>query len=285
MTVLLNGEQTKAFKPSRGLRQGDPLSPYLFGLCLERLCHQIELSIASKKWKPISISRGGPKLSHICFADDLILFAEASVSQVRVIRTVLEKFCRASGQKVSLEKSKIFFSKNVSRELGKQISDESGIKSTKDLGKYLGMPILHKRINKDTFGEVLERVTTRLSGWKGRFLSLAGRATLTKAVLSSISIHTMTIISLPKSTLERLDNMSRSFLWGSKNEKRRLHLLAWDRVYLLRLEGGLGIRSAQQMNTALLAKLGWRLIHDENRLWTRVLRSKYKVDLFMITPG
>lgn len=133
MTVLWNGEQTEAFQPSRGLRQGDPLSLYLFVLCLERLCHLIELSTRHKEWKPISISRGGPKLSHICFADDLILFAEASISQIRIMRRVLEKFCVASGQKVNLEKSKIFFSGNIDRDLAKEISDESGIKATCDL--------------------------------------------------------------------------------------------------------------------------------------------------------
>ena len=116
-------------------------------------------------------------LSHICFADDLILFAKASVAQIRVIRGILEAFCKSSGQRVSLEKSKIFFSKNVHRDFENLISDESGIRSTKDLGKYLGMPVLQKRINKGTFGEILERVTSRLSGWKGRVLSTAGRLT------------------------------------------------------------------------------------------------------------
>lgn len=110
MSLLWNGERTETFIPQRGLRQGDPLSSYLFVLCMERLCHQIELSVAKKEWKPIKLSRGGPSLSHVCFADDLILFAEVSISQIRVIRKVLERFCGASGQKVSLEKSLIFFS-------------------------------------------------------------------------------------------------------------------------------------------------------------------------------
>lgn len=70
-----------AFKPLRGLRQGDLLSPYLFVLCMERLCHLNEEAVEEKKWKPIFLSRGGPKLTHICFADDLILFAEASLAQ------------------------------------------------------------------------------------------------------------------------------------------------------------------------------------------------------------
>lgn len=256
MNLLWNGEKTEAFQSSRGLRQGDPLSPYLFVLCLERLCHMIERSIEKKEWKPISLSRGGPKLSHVCFADDLILFSEASVSQVRVIRKILEQFCVVSGQRVSLEKSKIFFSNNVSEDLAKQISDESGIQATHDLGKYLGMPILHKRINKDTFRDVVERVTSRLAGWKGRSLSLAGRITLTKSVITSIPVHTMSTIVLPKSTLARLDKLARDFIWGSTSKKKKQHLISWHRICLPKREGGLGIRSAEAMNKLWLRKLG-----------------------------
>lgn len=277
MNLLWNGERTESFQPLRGLRQGDPLSPYLFVLCMERLCHMIERSIARKQWKPISISCGGPKLSHICFADDLILFAEASVSQIGIIRGVLESFCNASGQKVSLEKSKIYFSKNVSRDLENLISAESGIKSSKDLGKYLGMSVLQKRINKDTFGEVIERLISRLAGWKGRFLSLAGRVTLTRSVLASMPVHTISTICLPKSILDKLDQISRSFIWGSDSEHKKQHLIAWERVAVPKSEGELGIRPAEEMNKALLSKLGWRLIHDQTSLWSKLVKKKYKV--------
>lgn len=154
---------------------------------------------------------------------------------------------------------------------------ESGIKATKNLGKYLGMPILEKRLNTETFGEVLERVNSKLAGWKGKCLSLAGRLTLTKAVLASIPIHTMSVISMPQALLNDLDKVSRSFLWGSTREKRKQHLIAWKRVCMPKKEGGLGIKRARDMNKALLAKLGWRLLHDHISLWARVLRKKYKV--------
>ena len=121
-------------------------------------------------------------------------------------------FCGASGQKVNLEKSVIFFSENVHRDLANSIIHESGIKGTKQLGKYLGMPVLQKRINKETFGEVIEKVSSKLAGWKSRFLSLAGRITLTKSVLTSIPVHTMSTISLPISTLNQLDKIARGFI-------------------------------------------------------------------------
>lgn len=76
LQILWNGEKTEPFKPSRGIRQGDPLSPYIFVLCMERLNQVIEAAIIEDKWKPIHASRGGPKLSNLFFADDIILFAE-----------------------------------------------------------------------------------------------------------------------------------------------------------------------------------------------------------------
>lgn len=71
-SILWNGEKLPAFKPSRGLRQGDPLSPYLFVLCLEKLSHLINDAVCSGQWIPLSITRQGPHLSHVCFADDIV---------------------------------------------------------------------------------------------------------------------------------------------------------------------------------------------------------------------
>lgn len=103
------------------------------------------------------------------------------------------------------------------------------------------MPILQKKINKETFGTVLERVSSKLAGWKGRMLSLAGRITQTKAVLGSVPVHTMSSIKLPESTTKSLDHLSRDFIWGSTTENRKQHLIGWDKVCLPKAEGGLGI--------------------------------------------
>lgn len=109
MQVNLNALATKRFNSSRGLRQGDPISPYLFVLGLERVGHKIKDEVAAGNWQPFSFGRGdSPKLSHMCFADDLILVVEASQNQVSCINSVLNMFCEKSGQKISLLKSQIF---------------------------------------------------------------------------------------------------------------------------------------------------------------------------------
>lgn len=154
---------------------------------------------------------------------------------------------------MSLEKSKIFFSRNVPRDMGKLISDASGIQVTHDLGRYLGMPVLHKQINKETLSVVVERVSSRLSGWKGRLLSFAGRVTLTKAVLTSIPVHSMSSIKLSVSTLNKLEQILRRFLWEGTMDKKSQHLVVWEKVCRPKAEGGLGIRKASEMNKALIA--------------------------------
>ena len=112
------------------------------------------------------------------------------------------------------------------------------------------MLILQKRINKDTFEDVLEKVASQLAGWKKQTLSLAGRVTLTKAVISSIPVHSMSTIYLPVSTLEKLDSLSRSFVWGSGQ-----HLVCWVKICIPKAEGNLGIRMPREMNKALIAKV------------------------------
>jgi hypothetical protein len=113
ISLLWNGSRTESFTPKRGLRQGDPLSPYLFVLCMERLGGMITNEVNANRWMPIQLSRNGPSFSHLFFADDVLLFGKAKVSQARQISKVLENFCAFSGLKVSLEKSVIFASAGV----------------------------------------------------------------------------------------------------------------------------------------------------------------------------
>jgi hypothetical protein len=138
MRVLWNGEALEEFSPSRGIRQGDPLSPYLFVLCIERLFQSINLAVSQEKLSPIRLSRGGPMLSHLAYADDLMLFGEATVSQAQNIKDILDTFCKSSSQKVSPEKTKFFFSKNVGWHVRQEVSEKCGFGWTDNLGKYLG---------------------------------------------------------------------------------------------------------------------------------------------------
>lgn len=90
--LIWNNECTDSIMQTRGLRQGDPLSPYLFILCMDRLSQWIHLKVAQDEWKPLQASRGGPRVSHLMFADDVLLFSKATTDQVDCICEALTKF-------------------------------------------------------------------------------------------------------------------------------------------------------------------------------------------------
>ena len=180
MQLLWNGSKSDVFNSSRGIRQGDPLSPYLFVLCVEKLAHLIQRQVDLGRWRPIRLTKNGLPLSHLFFADDLILFAEIGVDQVEVINECLSIFCDVSGQKVSMSKSRVFFSHNVNHNIKSQLSEFLGFSMAANLGKYLGVPLHHERVRNEHYQLVVDKVKQRLANWRGNSLSLAGRNTFDK---------------------------------------------------------------------------------------------------------
>lgn len=204
-----------------------------------------------------------------------MLFAEASIDQAQVIQDVLRRFCKASGQKLSLPKSRIYFSQNVLPEVQDQICAAIGIGGTTDLGKYLGMPTFTSRVSRETFNFLCEKIDRRLAGWKTKYLSLAGRITLAKSIVSSLAYYSMQTAKIPKIVCDDIDRKTRRFVWGGNEDTKKVHLIAWDALQRPKDQGGLGLHSASHANKAFMAKLGWRLLTEPNALWSRVLRTKY----------
>lgn len=164
ISVLFNGRKLDSFKPLRGIRRGDPLSPYLFILCMKHLGSFIEKECIAKGWSPMKASRDNVEISHLFFADDLMLFAKVSEKGSEVIKDVLDTFCEESGQKVSCEKSRIYFSPNVPSTLKDKVYENLGIYATTDLEKYLGFPPRHKEATRRQFNFVVEWVISKLAG-------------------------------------------------------------------------------------------------------------------------
>ncbi|XP_040372858.1 uncharacterized protein LOC112194030 [Rosa chinensis] len=273
--ICLNGELTQSFNAQQGIRQGDPLSPYIFVLCMEKLSHLIQSTVDIGAWKAVRASQSGPKISHLFFADDLMLFSEATSDQACIIKQCLDTFCSLSGQAVSYEKSLIFCSPNTSNEIAADISSTCGSPLTTDLGKYLGMPLIHSRITKSTYASILDKVQNRLAGWKCKVLSLAGRLTLIHSVTATIPNYAMQTTRLPMYICDDLDKINRNFLWGDTENKKKIHLVNWDTVCLPKNLGGLGIKKSSDMNQSMLAKTGWRLFQNDSGLWASIYREKY----------
>lgn len=112
IAVLVNCSRTEFFIPSRGIRQGNPMSPYLFILCMEMLFTLINYNVDMRHWDPISIGRNNYQLSHLFFVDDLNLMNIFNNKTIHNIKHCLNLFCSLSGQSINRAKSKIVMSKH-----------------------------------------------------------------------------------------------------------------------------------------------------------------------------
>jgi hypothetical protein len=253
--VKWNGARSDFFKTQRGVRQGDPLSPYLFVLCMDKLSHIILQVVRDNKWHGIKAGRNGPEISHLMFADDLLLFGEATEKQMRCVMQVLNSFCNISGQEISQDKTSILFSKNVDRGMKQKLLNISGFHVTGDFGKYLGVPLIGRAPKRRDYQYLVDQVSAKLARWKATQLCFAGRLTLAKSVMEAVPIYPMMSARIPKSCLDDIQRMQRNFIWGDTPQKKQYHVVGWDKVTVSKWLGGLGVRKLEVMNTACLMKL------------------------------
>jgi len=165
------------------------------------------------------------QISHLLFANDLLLFAEASIKQAHCIMHCLDLFCQASGQKINSQKTEIYFSKNVYQQLKEDILQHTGYNHVNNMGWYSGANISPGRATRGKFHNVIDKIQNKLSGWKQQCLSFAVRLTLSKSVLSFIPYYHMQYAKLPKILCNEMKKIQRSVLWGDTDQPCKPHLM------------------------------------------------------------
>lgn len=256
--VLVNGQPTASFLPTRGLRQGDPLSPYLFIFCAEALSSLIRKNVEAGILHGVRICRRAPVVSNLVFADDTIIFGRAT-----------------EGQAINLHKSDIMFSKGITNERGNHLAGLLGVRRVQQHAIYLGVPINIGRSKSAIFRSLVHRVEKKLKDWKSKTLSQAGKLTLIKSVAQAIPTYLMSCFNIPEGVIDKIRAAIVRFWWGQRGEEKRTHWLRWEELCKPKSEGGIGLRDLAIFNKALLAKQGWRLIQNRNSLLARTLKARY----------
>ncbi|XP_057458292.1 uncharacterized protein LOC130749012 [Lotus japonicus] len=275
------------FDPGRGLRQGDPLSPYLFILCGEVFSALINRAMLTSSLHGVKISRSAPVISHHLFADDSVVFARATAEETGCVREILSTYERVSGQVINLDKSTLTCSRNVTDVCLNHLKGLLNVKAVECFDKYLGLPTIVGKSKTQIFNFVKDRVWKKLKGWKERSLSRAGREVLVKAVAQAIPSYVMSCFLLPDSLCSQIKGMISQFYWGGDVTHRTCHWLKWKALCRPKICGGLGFRDFKAFNTALVAKNWWRIMTKPESMLAQIYKAVYfpNQTLFEATKG
>ncbi|KAA3476719.1 reverse transcriptase [Gossypium australe] len=170
-SILINGEEGLNFRSTRGLRQGDPLSPYLFLFCAEGLSALMRLACEEKKISGAKVCRNSLSITHLVFADDCILFGEVSNKGVNMLKDILKEYEECSGQCINFDKSMVFFSANVSEQDRNLVFQNLRVRCSNDPEKYLGLLNIVGRKKKLAFQVLKDRLKQRINSWSIRHIS------------------------------------------------------------------------------------------------------------------
>ncbi|KAG8485709.1 hypothetical protein CXB51_019034 [Gossypium anomalum] len=193
--------------PERGLRQGDPLSPYLFLFCMDALSRMLTYVQETNQIKGIRASKDGPRINHLFFAHDALLFVRNKRSEVEVFTKILESFERMSGQRINLDKSMVYFSPNTPITQRTTLSGLLKMKVVANLNGYLGLPIPIGKKKSAAFQSILDRAANRIESWFKRLLLKGGKEIFIKSVLQSIPTYGFFVFFVPNGVLEELQSM------------------------------------------------------------------------------
>lgn len=263
-TISINGESGGFFKSTKGLRQGDPLSPYLFVLAMECLSRLL-LSRYEAGCIGYHPRTAELKITHLMFADDVMIFFDGTSNSLHGISECLDDFASWSGLQINATKTELFTS-------GVEHSETIAINCygfpTGQLPiRYLGLPLMSRKLKISEYAPLMTRITVSFQSWSAKMLSFAGRLQLLKTVIFGTVTFWTSAFVLPKGCIKSIEALCSRFLWSGNIENRGIAKVAWTTVCLPKEEGGLGLRSFLIWNQVMCLKFIWLLLTKAPSLW------------------
>lgn len=272
--IAHSGKEFGNIIPQRDLRQGDPLSSYLFLLCMEGSSALIKSYERQGLITKIRVARSAPLVSHMFFADDSYIYCHATKEEATQVMEILDIFKQASGQKINTCKSSVFSSRNVKQEIKDVVIEIFGFPEADSNTQCLGLPNC-MNINKAAIlGYLKDRVCNKIQSWDGSLLNRGGKEVLLKTVAQSIPTYAMSVFLLPIQMCKDMEQMMCKYWWKSGKKEKSIHWMSWERMCVSKFYRGLGFPNIHEFNISLLGKKGWHLVRSPNSLVARIFKAK-----------
>jgi hypothetical protein len=238
LSVLVNGSPTGEINIQRGLKQGDPLAPFLFLLVVEGLGGVMTRAGDLGLFKGFKICGDGPIISHLQYADDTLCIGEASIENLWTLKAILRGFELASGLKVNFWKS-CLIGINVCNTFMESACDFLNCKRGGIPFKYLGLPVGANPRRLSTWDPMVAKIRRKLNCWGNKHISFGGRLVLLNSVLNSIPVFYLSFMKMPVQVRKKVVRIQREFLWGGVKGGKKLSWVKWKLVCQAKNKGGL----------------------------------------------
>lgn len=272
-SLCINGSTHGFFQGKRGLRQGDPMSPLLFVLCMDYLSRLLTYAGRQKGYQFHHRCKG-LGLNHLVFADDLLIFCKGDYDSVMWNMRSLATFASTSGLCANAGKSAIYTC-NMDEQVKHQILGDTKYTEETLPFSYLGVKISAKKLCQDDCQFLIDKIVSKLRSWGVRTLSYAGRAQLVNSVLLNLHSYWASIFVLPKKVIDGVTAVCRNYLWDGRAISSKTPLIAWDFVCRDKKMGGLGYKESHTWNYALLGKYIWSVATKADNLWVKWIDHVY----------
>lgn len=231
-SINVNSNPKGVFSGKRGLRQGDPMSPYLFVITMEYFSRML-LELDQDKEFQYHAKCKKLKLTHMSFADDLMLVCKGDRTSVVKIKYAFDRFLAVYSLKENLAKSSISLC-GVADDVKQTLQQQLGIPIGTLLVRYLGIPLISTRLTMKDCQPLIEKIKGRLSCWNTKHLSHAGRCQLLKFVIMHMQVYWCLALLLPQQAVSVIESICNRFLWSGRIDTRVMTMVAWKAVCLPR---------------------------------------------------
>ncbi|GJV56857.1 RNA-directed DNA polymerase, eukaryota, reverse transcriptase zinc-binding domain protein [Tanacetum coccineum] len=267
-TINVNNERVGYFKGGRFLRQGDLISPYIFTLVMEVFTLILHKQISKSGSFKYHWGCKDLQISHLCFADDLLVLCHGDFKSIHVVKSALDIFSSVLGLRPNIGKSAIIFG-NVKEQVRNETLAILPFKIGSLTVTYLGVPLITKSLTFTDCKCLIDKVKEKVSNWKNKLLSYAGRLQLITSILSSMQVYRASVFILPKSVIKEINKLLKGFLWCQGELSKGKAKVTWKQICRPKDEGDMGIKSLEVWNEVLMTKHLWNVATLKESLWVK----------------